>query len=114
MESAATCGLGLTALVVADEYRATETAAPCARYVCTRYKESQMSLYDDEDTRLYTVLVNDEEQYSLWLKDKPVPAGWRAVGKEGTKDECSKYVDEVWVDMRPLSLRKKMGAASVN
>jgi MbtH protein len=114
MESAATCGLGLTPLVGADEYRSIESRTPCARYVSTRYKESHMSLHDDEDTRFYTVLVNDEEQYSLWLKDKPVPAGWRAVGKEGTKDECSQYVDEVWVDMRPLSLRKKMGAAPVN
>jgi MbtH protein len=72
-----------------------------------------MSLHDDEDTRAYIVLINAEEQYSLWLKDKTIPAGWRAVGKEGTKEECSRYVDEVWVDMRPLSLRKKMDAAAL-
>lgn len=71
-----------------------------------------MSLHDQEDTRTYIVLINEEEQYSLWLKDKKIPAGWHAVGKEGTKEECSQYVDEVWVDMRPLSLRKKMAAAA--
>ena len=60
---------------------------------------------DDEDTRQYIVLINHEEQYSLWLKSKPIPAGWSATGKEGSKDECSNYVDEVWQDMRPLSLR---------
>lgn len=63
---------------------------------------------DQEDKRVYIVLINDEEQYSLWFKTKQIPAGWRAVGKEGTKEECSKYVDEVWTDMRPLSLRKLM------
>jgi MbtH protein len=63
---------------------------------------------DDEDTTEYTVLVNGEEQYSLWPERKAIPAGWRAAGKRGSKDECSKFVDEVWVDMRPLSLRKAM------
>lgn len=62
----------------------------------------------EDDERTYIVLINDEEQYSLWLKSKSVPAGWRAVGKEGTKAECSAYVDTVWTDMRPLSLRRKM------
>jgi MbtH protein len=62
-----------------------------------------------EDTRIYLVLVNDEEQYSLWLAELRVPAGWRAVGKSGTKQECLDYVNEVWTDMRPLSLRRAMG-----
>ena len=61
----------------------------------------------DEDTRTYIVLVNDEEQYSLWLKGVRIPSGWRAVGKEGSKGECSRYVDEVWVDMRPASMRSQ-------
>jgi MbtH protein len=63
---------------------------------------------EGEDTRRYTVLVNDEGQYSLWLADLQVPAGWRSVGKVGTKQECLDYVSEVWTDMRPLSLRKAM------
>jgi MbtH protein len=67
-----------------------------------------MAINDDEDTRLYAVVVNDEEQYSIWLKHKPLPPGWREAGKEGQKSECLEYIDEVWTDMRPLSLRKKM------
>ena len=64
--------------------------------------------FEEEDQRTYVVLINDEEQYSLWPQGKDVPAGWRAVGKEGSREECSQYVDEVWTDMRPLSLRKQM------
>jgi uncharacterized protein YbdZ (MbtH family) len=63
----------------------------------------------DDDAR-YEVLRNDEDQYSLWLAGHDVPAGWHRVGKEGTKDECSAYVDEVWTDMRPRSLRERMDA----
>jgi MbtH protein len=64
-----------------------------------------MSMHGSEDTRTYIVLVNHEEQYSLWLADKDTPLGWKAVGKPGSKDECLAYVKEVWTDMRPLSLR---------
>lgn len=64
----------------------------------------------DENTR-YQVLRNDEEQYSLWPLDIEVPAGWQPVGKEGTEAECSAYVDEVWTDMRPRSLRERMAEA---
>ena len=64
-----------------------------------------MSTQANEDTRTYIVLVNHEEQYSLWLADKDIPLGWKAVGKPGSKDECLAYVKEVWTDMRPLSLR---------
>ena len=63
----------------------------------------------DEDIS-YQVLINDEEQYSLWPADHEVPAGWRPVGKEGSKQECMAYVDEVWTDMRPRSLREQMAA----
>ena len=61
----------------------------------------------DDDAR-YQVLINDEEQYSLWLADHDIPDGWRAVGKEGSKADCMAYVDEVWTDMRPRSLREQM------
>jgi MbtH protein len=64
----------------------------------------------DENDR-YEVLRNDEEQYSLWPVGIDVPAGWTRVGKEGTRDECSAYVDEVWTDMRPKTLRDQMKAA---
>jgi MbtH protein len=63
---------------------------------------------EEEDTQTYTVLINDEEQYSLWLADLEIPPGWRGTGKLGSKQECMAYVDEVWTDMRPLSLRKAM------
>ena len=65
---------------------------------------------EEEDTRTYDVVINHEEQYSIWLKDRPIPAGWRAVGKSGQKSECLAYVEQVWTDMRPLSLRKHMEA----
>ena len=71
--------------------------------------ETELRMADEQDDdRTYIVLINEEEQYSLWLKDKKIPAGWKSVGKEGTKAECVSYVDSVWTDMRPLSLRKKM------
>lgn len=63
---------------------------------------------DDEDNRIYLVVVNDEEQYSIWPEAKAIPLGWRDAGKRGTKAECLAYIKEVWTDMRPLSLRKKM------
>ncbi len=65
-----------------------------------------MTSDEGEDARTYTVLVNDEEQYSLWLADLRVPAGWRPAGKIGTKQECLDHVRSVWTDMRPLSLRQ--------
>jgi MbtH protein len=63
---------------------------------------------DGEDARTYAVVISDEEQYSIWLADREIPKGWRAVGKTGTKAECLKHVEEAWTDMRPLSLRKWM------
>jgi MbtH protein len=65
---------------------------------------------DDEDDRVYKVVVNHEEQYSIWFADREPPAGWREVGPQGRKAECLDYIKEVWTDMRPLSLRKQMDA----
>ena len=67
-----------------------------------------MASDEREDDRRYTVVINDEEQYSIWLAEKPVPDGWREVGKQGSKAECLEYVESVWTDMRPLSLRRAM------
>jgi len=67
---------------------------------------------EEEDKRIYSVVVNHEEQYSIWFADREPPAGWREVGKEGRKDECLAYINEVWTDMRPLSLRKQMEEAA--
>jgi MbtH protein len=69
---------------------------------------------DQEDTTTYEVVVNDEEQYSIWPAYREIPMGWRAVGKRGLKTECLAYVKDVWTDMRPLSLRKRMEAAQAS
>lgn len=59
----------------------------------------------DEATGLYQVVMNDEEQYSIWLTERPLPDGWQHQGVTGTKDECLDYIEAVWTDMRPRSLR---------
>lgn len=61
-----------------------------------------------EDTTIYKVVVNHEEQYSIWPVDRENPLGWKDRGKSGRKKECLEYIKEVWTDMRPLSLRKHM------
>ena len=63
---------------------------------------------DDTDDKKYKVVVNHEEQYSIWVADRPNPNGWRDAAKSGSKSECLAYIKEVWSDMRPLSLRRKM------
>ena len=64
---------------------------------------------DEEDEgKAFSVVINDEEQFSIWPAGQPLPAGWREAGKVGTKEECLAYIDETWVDMRPLSLRRAM------
>ena len=67
-----------------------------------------MNRDEQEDKTIYKVVVNHEEQYSIWPADRENPLGWQDVGKSGLKDECLAYIKEVWTDMRPLSLRKKM------
>ena len=62
----------------------------------------------EADDTIYKVVLNHEEQYSIWPADRENPVGWRDAGKEGSKAECLGYIKEVWTDMRPLSLRKKM------
>ncbi|AXA67773.1 MbtH family protein [Pseudomonas oryzihabitans] len=64
----------------------------------------------DQDDATFKVLVNHEEQYSLWPDYKAVPAGWRETGARGSKQECLDYVERTWTDMRPLSLRQAMEA----
>ena len=62
---------------------------------------------ESEDQTVYRVVMNDEEQYSIWPVDRELPAGWRAEGKQGSKAECLEHINQVWTDMRPLSLRKR-------
>ncbi|CAB3734757.1 hypothetical protein LMG24238_06077 [Paraburkholderia sediminicola] len=65
--------------------------------------------WGDENTT-FNVVINHEEQYSIWPDYKDVPAGWRLAGKQGKKEECLAWIDQVWTDMRPLSLRQAMDA----
>ncbi len=67
-----------------------------------------MAWNDEEDSTRYRVVVNHEEQYSIWPEYKEIPGGWRAVDKIGNKQECLDYIKEVWTDMRPLSLQIHM------
>src|SRR5262249_11261916 len=64
--------------------------------------------FGDDDKQLYLVVVHDEEQSSIWPLERDLPNGWRDGGKQGLKAECLAFIREVWVDMRPLSLRRKM------
>lgn len=67
---------------------------------------------DPEDTAIYKVVLNHEEQYSVWQADRENPPGWQDFGRTGTRADCLTYIEEVWKDMRPLSLRKRMEAAA--
>ena len=69
---------------------------------------AEAEMEEQEDNTIYKVVVNHEEQYSIWPADRENPLGWKDAGKVGSKAECLAYVKEVWTDMRPLSLRKKM------
>jgi MbtH protein len=87
---------------------------PQASEVPIQINERRNFMEETEDTRIYKVVVNHEEQYSIWFADREPPLGWREVGKTGPKAECLAYIKEVWTDMRPLSLRKKMEEAAKN
>ena len=71
-----------------------------------------MSNESQEDMTVYKVVVNHEEQYSIWPAHRPNPLGWNDAGKSGLKQECLEYIKEVWTDMRPRSLREKMDKAA--
>lgn len=64
-------------------------------------------MFDDAAAR-FQVVLNHEEQYSVWPEDREIPAGWTAEGTTGTLDECTAHIDRVWTDLRPLSLRRLM------
>ncbi|MGH3435918.1 MAG: MbtH family protein [Pseudonocardiaceae bacterium] len=59
-----------------------------------------------DNTKHWTVVINHEEQYSIWPAPEEIPDGWRGVGVTGTEAECLDHIDRVWTDMRPLSLRR--------
>lgn len=65
-----------------------------------------MAAGEEDDRALYVVLINHEDQYSIWPKGRDIPPGWAAANKEAPKAECLRYIDENWTDMKPLSLRQ--------
>ncbi|MCC7248736.1 MAG: MbtH family NRPS accessory protein [Lysobacter sp.] len=67
-----------------------------------------MAWDDQEDTTIYAVVVNHEEQYSIWPAHRELPLGWQREGFSGDKASCLAHIQEVWTDMRPLSLRRRM------
>ena len=67
----------------------------------------ERTMRDDEvDNTIYKVVLNHEEQYSLWPAAKPLPKGWQLCGNAGSKEECLKHIKQAWTDMRPISLRR--------
>jgi MbtH protein len=74
--------------------------------------EGTMNSDETEDKTIYKVVVNHEEQYSIWPAHRENPLGWKDVGKNGLKPECLAYIKRVWTDMKPLSLRKNMDQAA--
>jgi len=77
-------------------------------YVQSQAGYPDMSADETNTNQSYIVVINHEEQYSIWAADREIPNGWKDVGKSGNKEECLNYISEVWTDMRPLSLRKQM------
>jgi MbtH protein len=68
-------------------------------------RSETMTEQTKDDARRYAVVVNGEEQYSIWPEDRSIPNGWRSTGMSGLKAECLAHIKEIWVDMRPASLR---------
>jgi MbtH protein len=66
----------------------------------------------NDNERLYQVVVNHEEQYSIWPADGEPPPGWSVIGFTGPKDNCLSRIAEIWTDMRPLSLRRALAGAA--
>lgn len=78
----------------------------------THLRRGGISVDDEsDDKRIYKVVLNGEEQYSIWPAERTNPPGWRDAGKSGLKQECLDFISVAWTDMRPLSLRKKMDGA---
>ncbi|MFF7242993.1 MbtH family protein [Embleya sp. NPDC008237] len=63
---------------------------------------------EQADDRVYNVVVNDEDQYSIWFADRALPDGWHAEGTGGSRQECLDHIERVWTDMRPRSVRERL------
>ncbi|MFE9748052.1 MbtH family protein [Saccharothrix saharensis] len=65
---------------------------------------------ENTDHDEFLVVLNDEEQYSVWFADRDLPPGWRAEGTRGTREDCLAHIDRTWTDMRPRSVREHLAA----
>ncbi|MEV6632770.1 MbtH family protein [Actinoplanes sp. NPDC051470] len=63
---------------------------------------------ENDQERTYKVVLNEEEQYSIWPDDREIPTGWRPSGFTGGKDDCLQHIDQVWTDITPLSVRRRL------
>lgn len=71
-----------------------------------------MTMASEDTEPRYAVVVNEEEQYSIWRAGRAVPAGWREVGVAGSEQDCLAHIEQVWADMRPKSLRDWMDSTA--
>jgi MbtH protein len=78
----------------------------------TQAQHTSPGAVGESDDLTYTVVINDEAQYSIWPTFRAVPAGWREVGVSGPKADCLAHIESVWTDMRPASLRRHMDEAA--
>ncbi|MFI1400456.1 MbtH family protein [Streptomyces sp. NPDC020681] len=67
---------------------------------------------ETQEIQQFHVVVNGEEQYSIWAADRALPAGWNLGGLTGTREACLEHIEQVWTDMRPLSVRRHAEAAA--
>ena len=72
--------------------------------------QHSMESLEPETLKLFKVVLNDEEQYSIWPAERENALGWRDEGTRGTREACLEHIDQVWTDMRPLSVRRQMDA----
>lgn len=71
----------------------------------------EVAVMEERDDEIYKVVVNHEEQYSIWRADRPEPPGWNDEGTRGSKQDCLAHIERIWTDMRPLSLRRQLAAS---
>jgi MbtH protein len=67
---------------------------------------------DSDESTTFDVVLNHEEQYSIWPSDRQLPAGWSRGGFQGPKADCLRHIEDVWTDMRPKSLHDRMARAA--
>lgn len=66
-----------------------------------------MTINNEENQELFSVVINHEGQYSIWPLDREIPGGWEKEGKTGSKTQCLEYIDKTWTDICPRSIRRK-------